>query len=157
MTAAGVSLRRAARFATLCVLSVTVAGCSAIRFDPDEPPATPDVPPAAPDGSRVDLEGTYVGSLLVEGQRMPARLDLAQAGDALEAVLRITDVGITAEGEGGVDRDGTFELELAYTLECPGTAHLRGRWVEGSLSLDGTVTAADCTGSQSGEFAFRRR
>ena len=157
MTVPRALIRRMARSAALCGLSATVASCSAIRFEPDEPPGAPDTPPAAPEEPIVDLGGAYLGSLLVEGQRLPAHLDLEQVGDALEAVLRVADVGITAEGEGAVDRHGAFSLELAYTLECPGTAHLSGRWLEGGLRLDGTVTAADCTGSQSGQFAFRRR
>ncbi len=131
------------RTSALLVWLALVSGCSAIRLEKPAPV--------------VDLTGTFAGSLTMQGQQFPGTLSLTQDGSDLAATFHAPDLDLTADGTGAVAADGGLTLTLDYQIQCPGTAHLVGRWTEGGAHLSGAVTADDCTGNVSGDFDFRRR
>src|SRR5688572_22963192 len=103
-----------------------VAGCSAIRFEPDTPPVEPPRQEARP---AVSAAGSWAGAWVVEGQRIQGSLELAQSGADLTARFSSSALG-EATGSGKVGDDGQVSLELSYRTQCPGRARLTGQIME---------------------------
>ena len=102
-----------------------------------------------------DMAGTYQGTITVEGQAVPGTLVIEQEARALQLELRLPQLGVTARGEGQITDDG-FTGEMAYNLNCPGTATMEGtRQDEGAL-LTGSLRAQDCMMNSAGSFRFSR-
>lgn len=118
-----------------------LAGCSAIRFG---------APPAP------DMQGTWTGGLEIQGQRIDGSLAIEQDGSRLAAVFTSPEAGLVAEGRGEVAPGGEAWIDLAYDLECPGTARIEGRLEDERSLFSGAVEARDCTGVARGTFTFRR-
>lgn len=102
-----------------------------------------------------DMAGTYQGTITVEGQAVPGTLVIEQEARALQLELRLPQLAVTARGEGQITDDG-FTGEMAYNLNCPGTATMEGtRQDEGAL-LTGSLRAQDCMMNSAGSFRFSR-
>lgn len=134
--------RRSARIAVGLTLAVLTSACSAIRFGGDSIP---------------DVAGEWVGSVSVEGAALDGTLTIVQSGEDLDVSFSAPSFGVTAEGEGEVEDDGSVWLELDYDLECPGVARFEGTFTDDATRLAGVLEASDCTGSQGGTFSFTRR
>jgi hypothetical protein len=103
-----------------------------------------------------EVSGTWSGFVSVEGQGIDGSLVIRQDGPSLDVTLAAPAFGLDAEGAGSLAPDGAVTVELAYDLQCPGRAVLRGRVSADGLALDGELEASDCTGSTSGRFRFTR-
>ena len=133
-------------------LLVTLAGCSAIRVDPE-----PEPQPGQPAARAVSLAGSWAGVWEIEGQRIEGTLVVRQAASDLEATFASPALGGDATGDGSLEDDGRVELDLKYNLACPGTAKLTGNVQQEGTRLGGSLTATDCTGKANGTFSFARR
>lgn len=131
------------------LLATLLAGCSAIRFEPDTP--------AIPDPEPPRVEGSWNGAWIVEGQQVQGTLVIRQQGNELAATFSSAALGKPALGSGRVEDDGRVRLELEYDLSCPGKARMTGTLGEGGAVLGGALAATDCTGDAAGTFSFARR
>ena len=107
-------------------------------------------------GPEYDVGGAWEGNVNVQGQAIPGTLNLVQEGHLLDATFRAPAFDLDASGAGEVDDEGAFWFELAYDMECPGTARLEGTVAEERDRLSGTLEATDCTGTVRGTFRFTR-
>lgn len=134
-------LARTVRAAVVAIAAWTLTACGALHLG---------------GGARYDLAGSWEGSFTAEGQRMPGTLEVRQSGRALEVFFVSPGFDLEAAGEGEVDDEGSFWLELDYDLQCPGNALLEGTVSDDRAGLSGTLEATDCTGTVSGSFSFGR-
>lgn len=128
--------------------ALLASGCGGIRLDEPPPPPPPPV---------VSLAGSWTGTISMEGQPLAGTLMIRQNGAELDATLTAPSFGVEARGDGEVEQGDRVELELAYDVQCPGTARLSGEILDGGTRMVGSVTASDCTGSARGDFRFDRR
>lgn len=105
-------------------------------------------------GGTVAVGGTYRGYLWVEGSPALTGLTLVPRGSRLDASLD-SEVGVSGTGEGNLSGDG-LRVEIPYRTTCPGRIRLDGRVSPDGARYEGEFEAADCTGSTSGRFEFRR-
>ena len=106
-----------------------------------------------PEAPAFKLPTVYSGSLEIEGDRVPSRLRIQQAGEDLTSRLTARDIGMAADGTGTL-RGHDVELMMAYGSECAGRARLIGRVAETTFFYTGRIVAADCTGDVEGSFVF---
>ncbi|MEZ4414595.1 MAG: hypothetical protein R3E10_02470 [Gemmatimonadota bacterium] len=109
---------------------------------------------STPAEAPVQVRGTYVGTVRIESDSLPARLELNQRGGRLEGTLHLAK-GPTAQGAGEVSGRG-LTLGLAYDQGCPGQLILTGRASPDGGSIEGSMRVADCTGVLGGAFQLRR-
>jgi len=119
---------------------LVVAGCATVGSGPSFP----------------EVAGTYTGGVSVEGQGIDGTLEVLQAGAELQVVFDAPSFGLSAEGSGTLNPDGTARVFLDYDLQCPGRAEFVGRFAADGTGFSGNVMAADCTGEIGGTFSFRR-
>lgn len=98
--------------------------------------------------------GSYRGYLWVEGEPAVTSLVLTPRGRHLDATLD-SEVGVSGQGEGRLAGD-RLSTEIAYRITCPGRLRLEGHVSPDGARYEGEFEAADCTGSSSGRFDFRR-
>ena len=129
---------RTIRTASVLTLSLVLGGCMLLG------------------GSLPALGGTWDGGVEVQGQSVKGELEVRQEGGVLDVDFRAPTFGLVASGAGTVDGDGVVSLRLDYDLQCDGTAELAGRASADGRRIEGTITAADCTGAVQGTFVFTR-
>ncbi len=98
----------------------------------------------------------FGGRVNMAGSDLPATLELRGPDRNVEAALRIPDLNLTAEGSGHISH-GQLDLTLSYSGQCEGKMRLRGGMESGGRSVQGTIKADDCTGSESGTMLFLLR
>jgi hypothetical protein len=141
---------RAGPGALTLMLAAATAGCTMVGRSASPTSAAP---PAAPS----PWSATYGGTVVLGGQSLPAVLRLSGPGDRIvEGELRIDPLDLTARGRGTRDR-ASLSLELAYAGECPGKIELAARPGDREGTLDGTLVANDCTGSEKGTVRLVQR
>ncbi|MEZ4424071.1 MAG: hypothetical protein R3E98_11730 [Gemmatimonadota bacterium] len=100
------------------------------------------------------VAGSYAGTVQIESEEIPARLELRQRGDRLEGSLRLVR-RLEAQGDGEITGRG-LTLGLAYDQGCAGQLVLTGRATPDGTRLEGSIRVADCTGTVGGRFSLRR-
>jgi hypothetical protein len=92
------------------------------------------------------------------GSDLAATLELRGPDRNLEAALRIPDLDLTAEGSGGISGN-RLDVTLTYadTTACAGKVRVRGQIESDGQTVQGTITAGDCTGSETGSVLFLLR
>lgn len=133
----------------IAVLTTAAAGCTMVGTAPGPTPS----PEAAEAPTPVST--VFGGTVTLGAQEMPIILELSghRPSDQL-ATLRIPAVSMEANGEGSWSGD-RIRLRLTYGDSCPGTVDVDARVTEeGAL---GTLSARDCTGSESGKLVLLRR
>jgi len=92
------------------------------------------------------------------GSNLAATLELRGPDRNLEAALRIPDLGLTAQGSGGIS-GSRLDLKLTYadTSACAGKVHVRAQLEPDGRRALGTISAGDCTGSETGTVLFLLR
>ena len=112
--------------------------------------------PSEPAVEYADISGAWSGFLSIDDQALDATLLIDQTASVLSLRLDASEFGLTAEGEGRLDPDGTIVADLTYETQCGGVARLEGLLAADGLALEGNLGAEDCTGRIEGAFSFRR-
>lgn len=102
------------------------------------------------------VAGNYTGGVTVEGQGIDGTLRVTQEGPELGLVFDAPSFGLSAEGTGTLQEDGSARVFLDYDLQCPGRAEMVGTFTEDGTRFSGSITAVDCTGEIGGTFSFQR-
>ena len=126
----------------LSLLALLTTACGVSRFEGD--------PPA------VRVEGSWTGTLEVEGQEVVGVLMITQRGRDLGVMFSSTGLISQAIGSGTIEDGGRVRIELKYNVRCPGTIVLSGAIINRDARLRGSVAATDCTGEADGAFVFAR-
>jgi len=131
-----------ARMSLVIAMLVAAAGCSRV--------GAPAVQPyGGPSGSVVTVR-SLSGVATLAGQRLLVVVEVATDSRGRgSGHLEIPDLSLTAEGTATLGEDD-LELDLRYGGDCPGRLRIRGKRTSGGNRIEGTLTAEDCTGKESG-------
>lgn len=136
--------------AALAALTVITSGCTRVA-----PTARPAHPPEPPLQESPPSQVVFGGSVTFGRQRMPLVLELrSRRPPKHDATLRIPAVAMEATGEGTWSGD-RLRLTLSYGDGCPGTVEVDARVTD--RGGEGTLSAHDCTGGESGPLVLVRR
>lgn len=140
----------------LIALMLTQAGACA-RVGTAPPPGPAERP--TPEARSAPAQTTWGGTFTLEGQEVPVVLEL-RGGDPspYSATLHIPEMSVEARG-GGSWSGNRIRADLDYGQEtaCPGRIDLDVRVSEDGTRAQGSLTARDCTGSESGPLILARR
>lgn len=130
-------------------LLVTVAACTRVGA-----PTTASPEPLEGADDLVPTPSALSGMATLGGQRLRVSLELStdKRGRGT-GHLEIPDLPLTADGP-ALWRGDALELDLRYDGACPGDLRIRATRASDGIRVEGTISAKDCTGEESGTLAM---
>jgi hypothetical protein len=125
-------------------LLVSATGCTRAGVPTPEPPEGVTGPAA------VTTSNLLSGMVTLGGRRLRVLLELTtddRGGGT--GRLTIPDLPLDANGSAAW-RDDALLLDLRYDGDCPGDLRIRAKRTPDGTRVEGTLTAKDCTGEESG-------
>jgi hypothetical protein len=136
--------------AALAALTALASGCARVT-----PTASPAPRPERPPAESLTAPVAFGGTVTLGKQRLPLVLELrSRKPPNYDATLRIPAVSMEADGKGTWSGD-RLRLTLRYGDGCPGTVEVDARVTD--RGGEGTLSAHDCTGGESGALVLVRR
>jgi len=141
---------RPSLLAALAVLTVAASGCARVA------PVARTAPPPPQHAAEAPVSPVVFGGTVTLGtQRMALVLELrSRTPPKHDATLRIPAVSMEASGEGTWTGE-RLRLDLTYDGGCPGIVKVDARLTD--RGGEGTLSARDCTGGESGPMVLVRR
>jgi hypothetical protein len=110
-------------------------------------------------GYAYNLVGEYSGQFSVQGQGLPATMQLDSApGGTIVGTFAISMMGIEGTIEGEIVGDTVTYLASYYNPDsgCDGVASAQGTISQGGASMEGQVEVTECGNYLTGSFSFSK-